>query len=274
MFWRLGTILLLLGVCAPQAGAQTSANPYVFPLIVHGGKIGSSASFRSTLRLTSTNGTDPLICTMLQRNTSPNLQGLDGYTYITSLVSSDISPLSITPLNQDLGRPSDILVTKDVDPNKPSPVKTGYAKLSCQTAFQAQLQYSYYDAAGNKIGEATVLPATKGNSFQFQFDSRDKTRLGFSLVNDSTAQRQFRIVARDQFNQIVRFAYDTIQPTSQFSRFVDEELSLPADFTGTVEIVGDASNQGSQSYAVGLQFTGSIFTTVQPVVRDTPLPGF
>src|SRR5215831_17912023 len=110
MFWRLGTISLLLGVCASQAGAQTSTNPYVFPLIVHGGKIGNSASFRSTLRLTSTNGTDPLICTMLQRNTSPNFQGLDGYTYLTSLVTSDISPLSTTPLNQDLGRPSEILV--------------------------------------------------------------------------------------------------------------------------------------------------------------------
>ncbi len=273
MFWRLGTTLLLLGVCASQAGAQTSANPYVFPLIVHGGKIGSSAAFRSTLRLTSTNRTDPLICTMSQRNTSPNFKGLDGYIYITSVVTSDISPLSITPLNQDLSRPSEILVTETRDTSKPDPITTGYAKLSCQTGVQAQLQYSYFDAAGTKIGEATVLPATRGNSFQFQFDSRDKTRLGFSLVNDSTAQHQFEIVARNQFNEIVRFVYDTIQPTSQFSRFIDEELSLPADFTGTVEIVGDASKQSSQSYAVGLQFTGSIFTTVQPVVRDTPLPG-
>lgn len=274
MYWRLGTILLLLGICAPRAGAQTSANPYVFPLLVHGGKTGE-ASFRSTLRLTSMNGTDPLICTMSQRNTSPNFKGLDGYLYITSVVTSDISPLSITPLSQDLSRPSEILVTTTRDPNKADPITTGYAKLSCQTAFQAQLQYSYFDAAGNKIGEATVLPATKGNSFQFQLDRRDGTRLGFSLVNDSTAQRQFRIVARNQFNEIVDFNYDTIQPTSQFSRFIDEELlRLPANFTGTVEIVGDASNQGSQSYAVGLQFTGSIFTTVQPVVRDTPLPGF
>jgi hypothetical protein len=212
---------------------------------------------------------------MSQRNTSPNFIGLDGYTYVTSIVTSDFSPLSITPLNQDLSRPSEILSTITRDPSHADPITTGYATLTCQTPVQTQLQYSYFDAANNKIGEATVLPATKGNSFQFQVDHRDGTRLGFSLVNDSTAQRQFRIVARDQFNQIVDFNYDTIQPTSQFSRFIDEELKhLPANFTGTVEIVGDASNQSNQSYAVGLQFTGSLFTTVQPLVRDTPLPGF
>jgi hypothetical protein len=151
------------------------------------------------------------------------------------------------------------------------PLKTGYAELSCPTPAQTSVQYAYYDASGNKLGEATVEPATMGNSFQFLIDRRDGTRLGFSLTNDSSIEGQFRVIARDQFNQVVDFNInDTIEPWSQVSKFVDEELShLPANFVGTIEIVGV---KGSQSYAVGLQFTGSVFTTVQPLVSNTPLP--
>ena len=91
------------------------------------------------------------------------------------------------------------------------------------------------------------------------------------MTNDSAANGQFKVIARDQLNQVVDFnVNDIIQSFSQVSKFVDEELShLPANFVGTIEIVGVP---GSQSYAVGLQFTGSVFTTVQPLVRDTPLP--
>jgi hypothetical protein len=151
------------------------------------------------------------------------------------------------------------------------PLKNGYAELSCATPAAASVQYTYYDGSGNKVGEATVEPATKGNSFQFLIDRRDGTRLAFALENDSAIVGQYRLIARDQFNQVVDFNInETVQQWSQVSAFVDEKLShLPANFVGTIEIVGVP---GSQSYAVGLQYTGSVFTSVQPLVRDTPLP--
>jgi hypothetical protein len=265
MFWRLCSVLLLLGICALQAGAQSStANVYVFPLFVDG-KSGAS-SFRSTLRVTSTNGTDPLTCTLSQRNTAASLTGLDGFLYPTFVVDAGFSPLAQTLLNQHLGLATEIFKT-----SAPLALKTGYAKVSCPTSVQAQLQFSYYDGSNNKIGEATILPASLGNSFQFVVDRRDGSRLGFSLANDSAIEGQFAVIARDQFNQVIDFNLnDTVQPWSQVSKFVDEELPrLPSNFAGTIEIVGVP---GSQSYAVGLQFTGSIFTTVQPLVRATRLP--
>jgi hypothetical protein len=94
--------------------------------------------------------------------------------------------------------------------------------------------------------------------------------LGFSLINDSATGGQFALIARDQFNFEVTRQYDIIQPWSQVSRFVDEMLQLPANFVGTVELVGVTS--GEQNYAVGLQYTGTVFTTIQPLVRSTPLP--
>ena len=265
-YWRFCVVLLILGTCALQAGAQAPpANLYVFPMFVDG-NVPGAAIFKSTLRIASTTNTNPVNCTLSQRNTSATLTGASGYVYITSVVTGDFSPLSVTTIKQPIGLSSEIARTS----GQPA-LKTGYAELSCPTPAVTSVQYAYYDGSGNKLGEATVEPATLGNSFQFLIDKRDGTRLGFALANDSAIQGQFRVIARDQFNQVVDFNItDTVQPWSQISRFVDEELShLPANFVGTVEIVGVP---GSQSYAVGLQFTGAVFTTVQPLVRDTPLP--
>ncbi|HLH30489.1 MAG TPA: hypothetical protein VKY31_04765 [Terriglobia bacterium] len=265
MYSRVIAVLLVLGACALQVGAQSSQpNIYVFPLIVDGNQ--GAASFRSKMSVNSTDGKTPLACTVSQRNTSASFTGLDGFLYPTFVVDAGFSPLSQTLLYQHVGLSLEILSTSGQ-----ANLKSGYAELSCPNTVQTQLQFSYYDASNNKIGEATILPATKGNSFQFLIDRRDGSRLGFSLTNDSSIEGQFKVIARDQSNQVIDFNQnDTIQPWSQVSKFVDEELThLPANFFGSIEIVGVP---GSQSYAVGLQFTGSIFTTVQPLVRDTPLP--
>jgi hypothetical protein len=145
-------------------------------------------------------------------------------------------------------------------------LKAGYAKLSCPGTVQAQLQISLSDAANGKLGEATITPAVAGNSFQFLIDRRDGTRLGFSLANDSASTGQFAVIARDRFNYEVDRVYDTIEPWSQVSRFVDEVVALPTNFVGSVELVGLS---GGHNYAVGLQFTRTVFTTIEPLVLDT-----
>ena len=268
MYHRLLSVLLVLGTCALQLSAQTNppANLYVFPLMVDGTSGGFI--FRSTLKVASTDAKTPLACVFSERNVSASMTGTDGVlnAYPAFVVDAGFSPLSQIRLFQELNLPSDIWHT-----SAQSPLKSGYAELSCPNTVQTQLQFSYFDSSNNKIGEATIPPATKGNSFQFQVDTRDGTRLGFSLTNDSATLGLFKVIARDQFGQVVTFNFnDTIQAFSQVSKFIDEELTqLPPNFVGTVEIVGVP---GSQSYAVGLQFTGSVFTTVQPLVRDTPLP--
>src|SRR3954453_8987549 len=175
MYWRLFTAFLLLGTCALQVGAQSAANLYVFPLIVDGTSGGTS--FRSTLKVTSTDGKTGLACTFSQRNTSASLTGLDGFLFPTFVVDAGFSPLSQALLYQHVNLSSEILRTSAT-----GPLKSGYAELSCPNTVQAQLQFSYFDAGNRKIGEATILPATKGNSFQFLVDRRDGSRLGFSLT--------------------------------------------------------------------------------------------
>ena len=108
------------------------------------------------------------------------------------------------------------------------------------------------------------MPAVKGRSFEFLVDRRTGARLGFSLVNDSATAGQFTLIVRDRFNYEIDRIYGDIEAWSQVSRFADELLALPPNFVGTVELIG----AGTESYAIGFEFTGAVFTTIQPVVQS------
>jgi hypothetical protein len=243
------------------ASSAIAASDYVFPVFVDGATNG--LSYRSTLKITNTSTTIPLPCTLTQRNTNAPFTGVDGTFYSADVFDGGFSPPALTQIMLDHFLPFEILRT-----NAQSSLKTGYAKLSCPADVQAELQFSVSDARNSKVGEATITPAVEGTSFQFLIDRRDGTRLGFSYVNDSAAIGQFTLIARDRFNYEVDRAYDTIESWSQVSRFVDEVLQLPPDFVGTIELLGLSDGR---NYAVGFQFTGIVFTTIQPLVRNAPL---
>jgi hypothetical protein len=251
------SILLLVAMALP-AGAQTpAANAYVFPIFVDG--VANGSSYKAVVRIVQSGAASAMRCTLTQRNTSAPFTGVDGDFYTADVLDSGFSPPAVSQISLDPFLPFEILRTA-----AQSPLKVGYATLSCPGPVQAEVQIALSDAQGKKISEATVPPATAGSSFQFLLDRRDGTRLGFSFANDSGATEQYAVIARDQFNYEVDRVYEFIDPWSQVSRFVDEELTLPSNFVGSIEI---APVNGSRNFVVGLQFTGSVFTTVQPLVR-------
>jgi hypothetical protein len=262
MRFRSCILLLLIAVGALSAyGQTTSTNVYTFPLFVDG-TLGTT-SFRSTLKITNTSSLNPMRCNFVQRNTSAPFTGIDGDFYTADIFDGGFSPPALTIIDLSNFLPFEILRTSAA-----TPLKSGYGKLTCPGTADTQLQFSMF-SGGIKVSEATIRPAAQGNSFQFLIDTRDGSRLGFSLANDSNTGGQYELIARDQFNNIVDFNFDFLDQFSQVSKFVDEMLKLPANFVGTVELVGIP---GASSYVVGLQFTGTVFTTVQPLVRATPLP--
>src|SRR5262249_20308574 len=191
-----------------------------------------------------------------------SFSGATGFFYPAYQTDAGFSPASESLITFDQNLPFlEILRTSGQ-----LPLRTGYAKLSCPSAVQAQLQVSLSDANNNKLGEATIAPATQGASFQFLMDRRDGTRLGVSLIDDSATGGQYAVIAGDQFNFEVSRQYYIIEPWSQVSGFVDQLPNLPPDFVGSIEVVGIS---GGQNYAVGLQYTGTVFTTIQPLVRST-----
>jgi hypothetical protein len=263
MYWRLFIVLLfLIGWALAGSAQSTTSNVYIFPLFADGAAAGTS--YRSTVKMTRVSGSTSMDCTLTQRNTNASFNGATGYFYPAYQTDAGFSPASQSVVTLYPYLPWEILRTSGQ-----TPLRTGYVKLSCPTAVQAQVQLSLSDANNKKLGEATIAPATQGASFQFLIDRRDGTRLGFSLIDDSATGGQFALVARDQFNFEVTRQYDIIQSWSQVSRFVDQMLTLPPDFVGSIEVVGVT---GGQNYAVGLQYTGTVFTTIQPLVRSTPLP--
>jgi hypothetical protein len=255
-------LLILMSMGALSAhGQTTSSNVYVFPLFVDGTQ--GATSFRSTLKITNTSSVNPMQCSFVQRNTSASFTGVDGDFYTADIFDGGFSPPALTIVTLSNFLPFEILRTSAA-----TRLKSGYAKLTCPGTVQTQLQFSLF-SSNNKLSEATIAPAVQGNSFQFLVDVRDGTRLGFSLANDSNTGGQYELIARDQFNNIVDQNFDFLDQFSQVSKFVDEMLTLPANFVGSVELVGIP---GATSFAVGLQFTGTVFTTIQPLVRTTPLP--
>src|SRR5215475_6930221 len=63
-YWRFCVVLLILGTCALQAGAQALlANLYVFPMFVDG-NVPGAVIFKSTLRIASTTNTNFVNCTL------------------------------------------------------------------------------------------------------------------------------------------------------------------------------------------------------------------
>jgi hypothetical protein len=262
MRFRSCILLLLIAMGALSAhGQTTSSNVYIFPLFIDG-TLGTT-SFQSTLKITNTSSTNPMQCNFVQRNTSAPFTGVDGDFYTADVFDGGFSPPALTIIQLSNFLPFEILRTSAA-----TSLKSGYGKLTCPGTVDTQLQFSMFSSS-NKLSEATIAPAVQGNSFQFLIDTRDGSRLGFSLANDSSTGGQYELIARDQFNNIVDFNFDFLDQFSQVSKFVDEMLKLPANFVGTIELVGIPA---ASSYVVGLQFTGTVFTTVQPLVRTTPLP--
>src|SRR5499426_3074447 len=175
--------MLTVGVLPASAQPSSSLNTYVFPLFADG--TASGTSYRSVLKITKTSTANPLQCTLTQRNTSAPFMGVDGTLYYADIFDGGFSPPALTQITFDQFLPFEILRT-----NAQSPLKTGYAKLDCAGAVEAQLQLSISDK-DNKLGEATITPATAGTEFQFLIDRRDGTRFGFSLANDSETFGQF-----------------------------------------------------------------------------------
>src|SRR5262252_6607902 len=144
MRWSFFFLLTILaaGVLPVSAQPSSSSNTYVFPLFADG--TGSGISYRSVLRITKTSTTNPLQCTLTQRNTSAPFIGVDGNFYSADIFDAGFSPPAITQITLDQFLPWEILRT-----NAQSPLKTGYASLSCPGTVQAELQFSLFDSHGN-----------------------------------------------------------------------------------------------------------------------------
>lgn len=154
-----------------------------------------------------------------------------------------------------------------LDPSRP--LQTGYATLGCSSSVvSANLQYSFYNGDGIKLGEATVfLQDTYASPVSFIADQTENARVGIAIANLNASASSFTITAVDQSGASVSGPAFTMAAKTSIAKFLDE--LIPGSGTaGKITRVTIVNSTNAQVFsAVGLRFTGSVFSTIVPSVN-------
>jgi hypothetical protein len=233
---------------ASSVGA--SANSYhVFPRYADGIlQDGTGASYQTTRMYVNPNASTTAKCTTNLRLTNPT-------TPITATVTPNFAVIS----------PS----------SNSSSFQGGYASLSCTATdgvtpvkVDAETVYSEFNANGNKIGEATVFSSPGSARMQILADSRDGSRLGLAIANDSDASSVYQIAVYDASGNLLAPPQNlTIPARMSVANYIDQFVpGLPANYAGAVIV---SSNTGMANI-IGLKYPPApalSFTTIPATVR-------
>jgi len=230
-----------------QLGAQVtdSSSPnHVFAQFADG-RFSDGTFYRSTVMVSSDN-LNPTNCTATLRGLT--VSGFGDGTRRSFTVASGGWNIYKSPGSQDF--------------------RGGYLTLNCSLPVTAQVLYSFVSPSGIVISEATVFSSPPASYAQLLTDQRSSAQLGIAIANDGTTTKEFVIVVIDATDTEIGRRSVQIAGGSQIARFLNELISVPADYVGQVVIYTN-SNDTLDVYAIGLRFTGAAFTTI-PVTVRTP----
>jgi hypothetical protein len=144
--------------------------------------------------------------------------------------------------------------------------QAGYASMDCSSAVDAQALYSYYNANGTKLSEATVFSSPSAKTVQVLIDTRENARLGLAIANDSDLTITYTITVIDANGFTTGSATQILAGRASIANFVDQWVTLPANYVGKVVI---SSSNGAASI-IGLRYTGAAFTTIPETILGGP----
>ena len=239
---RIGSVVLTLlpasasGVTADDLQFDLSPLPgafHVFPQIADGRFLDDSF-FRSTLVVNERTGASTA-CTL-------NLVGLTaGFSQgIGSSFSISVPGFAIFPTNGT------------------QQLQTGYATLNCDTPVDANLVYTLYSPQGLKVGEATVFSSDPSPTKHLVMDETKGARLAVAIAND-TDQPHVYTLSLTTSTGTTQTTQIQIQAKTSTARFLYEMMLVPPDAQRLFQIKSDDASNFS---AIGLRFTGGLFTTV------------
>lgn len=147
-------------------------------------------------------------------------------------------------------------------PGNTEALKSGYASLLCTSNVEAQLLYAEYSRTGNKISEATVFSSPSTTSLRMVADERDGAQLGMAIANDSAQTGSYTIRIYNANGSLIASPQLTVNAGENRAVFLDQLSSILHNSLGSIDIV---ATSGTAS-AIGIRFTGEIFTTVPAAV--------
>ncbi len=213
----------------------------IFPQIADG-HFTDGTYYRSTLLISSTDGSEATGCNLQLQGMSATFDGLG--TGNTFKFDVDARGWLITS-------------TPGVDT-----FRFGFATLLCDVSVNAQVIYGIYDKSGKKLSEATVFPSDGGSAVQLLADNREGARLALAIANPAAGPSKYTITVSSPEGGELNTGTVTIPSNSSTAQFLDEILGLPDNYFGQVVITGS-----EKVHAMGLRFTGPIFTTIPASVR-------
>ena len=244
--------VLLIGGLVEVASAQ---HKYIFPQFVFGG------GWVSTLMVQAS--ATPTTCTFSAQ---------DRFLTMRDHFGNNISGTSISLI---LGMNGwTILKTA---PSQGMAVSSGMSVLDCSEEVSANTLFSL-EVGGSLVSEAVVQSPEEivsGESLaQFLADHRDGARFGVAVANPSNQPISVVVIVADVDGQEIGNTTVDLPANDFRAFFVDELVTIPTGHTGQVVMGATGS-----FYAIGLRFTGPVFTTIPAIVfhltkatPDTPEP--
>ena len=247
------SLVFFLALSARTAAAQSGFSA-VFPQFADG-KFGDGSFYRSTLMVQSYDSISSQSCAFWTFGPSPQR--------FTNPAGQVLVPDTNNRLAFTLGS----LRSQVFRSAGTSQLTTGFAGVGCNGAFwNAFLLFTLYNSAGSKLGEATVFPTqidSNAPAAQLVADQREGANLGIALANPDSRTGDFDLTIRNSQGVFVDKAFVTLPPFGQTAKFLTELFpSLPINFVGTLAILPRRQFAGPGVYAIGLRFTGQLFTTV------------
>ena len=240
--------LLVAVACALPAIAQsdeTAKQFHVFPQLADGG------GWQSVLLVTNA-AQSSSFCTFELHGLS-----LDRFPEVSGITASG------STATFSLDGPGGYLTWRT---KNESALATGYPTLDCTAPTVAQVLYVSRDGSG-VTGMATVFSSQAGTVFQFPVLTADAS-LGIAIANDTITDASCRFVLESPDRQNLGQATLPVPSKSNVAKFLHQVIQVPDGFTeGSATVSCD-----QQVSAIGLQFSGTIFTTLPPAILSaTPV---
>ena len=233
-------VLLICGL----VGVASAQHKYVFPQFVFGG------GWTSTLMVQAT--ATPTTCTFSAQDRFLTMGNPSG--------NNNISGTSI-PLTFGM---NGWTILKTATPQSMA-VSSGMAVLDCSEEVSANTLFSL-EVGGSLVSEAVVQSPEEivpGESLaQFLADHREGARFGVAVANPSNQPISVVVTVADLAGQEIGNTTVSLPANDFRAFFVDELVTIPTGHTGQVAIAAT----GGSFYAIGLRFTGLVFTTIPATV--------
>ncbi len=210
----------------------------VFPTVADG-VYGDGGYYKTTFMILPGYETiSPTItCTLVLYGLGVNLDGKGSASQWTITISQDGYYASSTAADQAL--------------------RTGYATLTCSDYVYAQALYSSYAKDGRKMAEATVFASVGEiggwSNYRMIADQRGGSQVGIAIANDTDLPRTYQVTINSLSGRV------TIPARTSTGKFLTDVVPASANTAGVLII---ESTDFSDFYAIGLRFTGGVFTTL------------